>query len=141
MYKVCVVTGHRSCWLLSYLILHGCFTGLFANNNIPTAIFFALLNGATLKLQGVVSGTVPVFPLTKKFKLGTKPGTTIKRTQFSLAPAYAFTDFKAQGQTMETVIVNLAKPPIELVLCPVSMPTLPNLTGSSDHGPVRAKIT
>jgi ATP-dependent exoDNAse (exonuclease V) alpha subunit len=44
-------------------------------------------------------------------KLGGKKGNTIERIQFPLTPAYAFTDFKAQGQTIESVIVDLAKPP------------------------------
>ena len=33
------------------------------------------------------------------------------RQQFALTAAYAFTDFKSQGQTIESVIVDLAKPP------------------------------
>ncbi|KAH9170390.1 hypothetical protein EDB89DRAFT_1853550, partial [Lactarius sanguifluus] len=28
-----------------------------------------------------------------------------------LTPAYAFTDYKSQGQTMECVIVDIVKPP------------------------------
>jgi hypothetical protein len=40
-----------------------------------------------------------------------KKGNTIERKQFPLMPAYAFTDFKSQGQTIESVIVDLAKPP------------------------------
>lgn len=36
---------------------------------------------------------------------------TIHWTQFSLTPAYAFTIFKLQGQTMEHIIVDLARPP------------------------------
>jgi ATP-dependent exoDNAse (exonuclease V) alpha subunit len=31
--------------------------------------------------------------------------------QLALTPAYAFTDFKSQGQTIESAIVDLAKPP------------------------------
>jgi hypothetical protein len=34
----------------------------------------------------------------------------IDREQYALTAAYAFTDFKSQGQTIETVIVDLAKP-------------------------------
>ena len=35
----------------------------------------------------------------------------IEQTQYSLSPAYAFTDYKSQGQTIECIIVDLAKPP------------------------------
>ncbi|KAG5220806.1 ATP-dependent DNA helicase [Salix suchowensis] len=34
---------------------------------------------------------------------------TVKRRQFALTPAYTFTDYKAQGQTIEHVIVDLDK--------------------------------
>jgi ATP-dependent exoDNAse (exonuclease V) alpha subunit len=44
--------------------------------------------------------------------LGGKSGVQIDRQQFTLTPAYAFTDFKAQGQTIESVIIDLAKPPL-----------------------------
>lgn len=33
------------------------------------------------------------------------------RSQIALTPAYAFTDFKAQGQTMEKIIVDIGKTP------------------------------
>lgn len=61
-----------------------------------------------MQVQNLPPNTLPIFPLTKTFKLDT---VTVKRTQYSLTPAYAFTDYKAQGQTMESVIVDLGKPP------------------------------
>ncbi|KAG9075438.1 hypothetical protein FS749_012901, partial [Ceratobasidium sp. UAMH 11750] len=36
---------------------------------------------------------------------------TIRREQLPLAPAYAFADYRAQGQTLRRVIVDIAKPP------------------------------
>ncbi len=57
---------------------------------------------------------VPIFPKTDSFdlKLGgkkeeNKEGLRIKRTQFSLVPAYAYTVHKAQGKTLKRVIGNL----------------------------------
>jgi ATP-dependent exoDNAse (exonuclease V) alpha subunit len=47
----------------------------------------------------------------RTFKLGGKTGITVERKQFPLTPAYAFTDFKSLGQTIESVLVDLAKPP------------------------------
>lgn len=35
----------------------------------------------------------------------------MERQQFALTAAYAFTDFKVQGQTIEHVIVDIVKPP------------------------------
>ncbi|KAF8256855.1 hypothetical protein EI94DRAFT_1475672, partial [Lactarius quietus] len=60
---------------------------------------------------GLPEGTVPIFPTQKSFKLGGKSGIRVDREQIALTPAYAFTDFKSQGQTIENVIVDLAKPP------------------------------
>ena len=77
----------------------------------PAAILFQPLNGHGHQIDGLPPNTIPIFPLQKTFRLGGRTGPTIHREQFSLCPAYAFTDFKSQGQTMEHVIVDLAKPP------------------------------
>ena len=73
-----------------------------------SAILFSPLITLTIQIPGLPPATLPIFPLTKKFKLGTN---SITRTQYSLTPAYMFTDYKAQGQTVESVIVDLGKPP------------------------------
>ena len=36
---------------------------------------------------------------------------TVRRRQFPITTAYAFTDYRSQGQTIKAVIVDLAKPP------------------------------
>ena len=77
----------------------------------PAAILFKPLFSHKHKFPGLPEGTVPIFPTKKKFKLGGRSGVCIEREQFALTPAYAFTDFKSQGQTIESVIVDLAKPP------------------------------
>ena len=35
----------------------------------------------------------------------------LERRQLAIVPGYAFTDYKAQGQTMECVIVDISRPP------------------------------
>ena len=77
----------------------------------PSAVLFSPIIPSTIQLQGLTQGTLPIFPLTKTFKLGSTSAVTVKRTQYSLTPAYAFTDYKAQGQTMDSVIVDIGKPP------------------------------
>ena len=77
----------------------------------PAAVLFKPLFSRKHKFPGLPEGTVPIFPTKKKFKLGGRSGVRIEREQFALTPAYAFTDFKSQGQTIESVIVDLAKPP------------------------------
>lgn len=77
----------------------------------PSVILFAPFGNRQIQLPGLSQGVVPLFPSCKKFKLGRNPGITVDRRQLSLTPAYAFTDFKSQGQTIENVIVDLAKTP------------------------------
>ena len=36
---------------------------------------------------------------------------TMKHRQFPVTPAYAFTDYRSQGQTIPHVIVDIASPP------------------------------
>jgi hypothetical protein len=43
---------------------------------------------------------------------GVRQKTVIDREQYVLTPMYAFTDYKAQGQNMESVIMDLAKLPL-----------------------------
>ena len=40
-----------------------------------------------------------------------KKSKTVHRRQFPLTGAYAFTDYRLQGQTIDAIIVDLAKPP------------------------------
>lgn len=75
----------------------------------PAAILFKPLFSHNHKFPGLPEGMVPIFPTQKSFKLG---GVCINGEQFALTLAYAFTDFKSQGQTIESVIVDLAKPPL-----------------------------
>lgn len=77
----------------------------------PAAVLFAPCCNCGTQLTDLPKGTVPIFPSKKKFKLGGKSGCTVERMQIALTPAYAFTDWKSQGQTIENVIIDLAKTP------------------------------
>lgn len=66
----------------------------------PVAILFATYFNQDVQLQGLPKGVVPIFPSQKKFHLGGRSSCMIARKQFALTPAYAFTDFKSQGQTI-----------------------------------------
>lgn len=77
----------------------------------PAAILFKPLFGHNKRLRGLPAGIIPIFPSRRSFSLkGASQKVVIDREQYSLTPAYAFTDYKAQGQTMNSVIVDLAKP-------------------------------
>jgi hypothetical protein len=76
----------------------------------PATILFKPLFGGKKNLPGLPPGTIPIFPSRRLFSLKGVTKTVIDREQYTLTPAYAFTDYKAQGQTMESVIIDLAKP-------------------------------
>lgn len=77
----------------------------------PAVVLFAPYINPGTQLEGLPKGVVPIFPSQKKFRLGGRSGSTIARKQLALTAAYAFTDFKSQGQTIENVIIDLAKTP------------------------------
>ena len=66
----------------------------------PSVILFAPLYPSHACFQNLPPGVVPLFPLTKTFKM--KSGRSIQQTQYSLTPAYAFTDYKSQGQMLQS---------------------------------------
>jgi hypothetical protein len=61
------------------------------------------------QLPGLPPCHVPLSPVNCKFTMGSTPSTRITRRQLPLIPAYAFTDFKSQGQTIEHVLVDIGK--------------------------------
>ncbi|KAF8218697.1 hypothetical protein L208DRAFT_1348411 [Tricholoma matsutake] len=73
----------------------------------PSVIIFRPLRCTFPHFPGLQEGLIPIFPAERKFTIQGHSGGKIKVTQRQLA----FTDYKAQGQTLEHVIVNLAKPP------------------------------
>lgn len=77
----------------------------------PAVVLFRPLFCRDQKFPGLPKGIIPIFPTHKSFKLGGRSGIRINREQLALTPVYAFTDFKSQGQTIESVVVDLAKPP------------------------------
>jgi PIF1-like helicase len=77
----------------------------------PAVILFQPLHGQDIQLHGLPRGTVPILPTHTSFRLGGKKSSLVDRNQIALVAAYAFTDFKSQGQTMECVVIDLAKPP------------------------------
>lgn len=77
----------------------------------PSVILFKSYQHKTKPVPGLPEGVIPIFPTRKTFTIKEEKKRTVTRHQFALTPAYAFTDFKSQGQTIEHVIVDLAKPP------------------------------
>lgn len=89
----------------------------------PPCYLLVKLSRTRLKaLHDLPEGVIPIQPATKSFTISTRTSgpekKTVKRRQFPITGAYAFTDYRAQGQTLPAVIVDIANPPqAELSLC------------------------
>lgn len=78
----------------------------------PSVIFFKPDVLSKIKFAGVPTGVVPISPMTLDMALKVNDKTIrISRRQLAITAAYTFTDYKSQGQTIERVIVDLAKLP------------------------------
>ena len=78
----------------------------------PPVIYFKPYSHKTMSFEGVPVGIIPISPSMVRFSVE-RDGEKVKleRRQLVLVPGYAFTDYKAQGQMMECVIVDILKPP------------------------------
>lgn len=65
------------------------------------------------RFDGLPVGIIPISLSSRPFQVTTRNNKkhSLRRRRLAVTPAYAFTDFKSQGQTIEHVIVDLAKPP------------------------------
>jgi hypothetical protein len=68
------------------------------------------------KLENLEEDVTPVLPVTHFLQIeesvnGESLTRRIKRTQYTFTGAYALTDCRAQGLTMDSVIVDIARPP------------------------------
>jgi hypothetical protein len=79
----------------------------------PSVIVFRPHRSTFPKFTGLQEGLIPIFPTERTFTVQHQNGrkTKVTRRQIALTSGYAFTDYKSQGQTLEHVIVDLAKPP------------------------------
>ncbi|KAF8812817.1 hypothetical protein BYT27DRAFT_7272529 [Phlegmacium glaucopus] len=78
----------------------------------PPVIYFKPDMETQITFEGVPKGIIPILPSMVGFTVEVD-GQRVKleRRQIAIVPGYAFTDYKAQGQTMGCVIVDIAKPP------------------------------
>ncbi|PPQ92734.1 hypothetical protein CVT25_015701 [Psilocybe cyanescens] len=81
----------------------------------PAMILFKPNKRTELQFDGIEPGLIPLTPSEATFSVKTKgkkkKSMLIKRRQYGITAGYAFTDYKSQGQTIEYVIIDLAKPP------------------------------
>jgi PIF1-like helicase len=78
----------------------------------PPVIYFKPDIKTNIVFEGIPEGIIPISPSKSGFSVvidGEK--VKVERSQLAVVPAYAFTDYKSQGQTMEYVIVDISRPP------------------------------
>ena len=85
--------------------------------HLPVCILVKLHHTRTSQLKGLEESVIPVEPTTQTYRI-TCQGTegndiqrSVRQRQFPMTPAYAFTDYRSQGQTLSAVIVDIATPP------------------------------
>jgi hypothetical protein len=67
------------------------------------------IKGSNVKLSGLDPDVIPIFPVKTYFKFrGSSGEYPIVREQLPMVPAYAFTDYKSQGRTLDAAIVDLS---------------------------------
>ena len=83
---------------------------------MPAYLLVKLARTRAGQLEGLEEGVIPVEPITTTYRIkidvnGKTVQRTVQRRQFPLTAAYAFTDYRSQGQTIPYVIVDIASPP------------------------------
>ncbi|THU91722.1 hypothetical protein K435DRAFT_673567, partial [Dendrothele bispora CBS 962.96] len=85
---------------------------------LPKYVLVKLTRTRATQLQGLEEAVIPVEPMRVKMvvqveekKGEAKYKKTISRMQFPMTAAYGFIDYRAQGQTINPVIVDIATPP------------------------------
>lgn len=81
--------------------------------NLPVYLLIKFDRTWAHQLEGLPQGILPLEPISKSFQITMSNGEkkTVKRTQIPLTAAYAFTDYRSQGQILCHVIVDIGKPP------------------------------
>jgi hypothetical protein len=84
--------------------------------HLPAYILVQLDQTCVTQLEGLPPCIIPVRPVSKSFTItvmvdGKPQNHTVKRRQFPMTAAYAFTDYRSQGQTISHVLVDIASPP------------------------------
>ncbi|KAF8192858.1 hypothetical protein K438DRAFT_1762159 [Mycena galopus ATCC 62051] len=84
---------------------------------MPAYILVKMARTRANQLEGLDEHVIPIEPAQVtyhvKFELPDHKSTqrTIRRRQFPMTGAYAFTDYRSQGQTIQYVLVDIASPP------------------------------
>ncbi|KAI6011526.1 hypothetical protein BKA83DRAFT_4382230 [Pisolithus microcarpus] len=93
-------------------------TGVHHLKHMPSYILVKLGRTRTSHLQGLEPSVIPVEPAVKTYSIqyvnsqGTPVTHRVQHLQYPVTPAFAFTDYRSQGQTLSHVIVDISRPPM-----------------------------
>ena len=85
--------------------------------HLPVCILVKLNRTRATQLKDLEESVIPVEPACKPFRIQCKSSEdkiitrVVRRRQYPITAAYAFTDYRSQGQTIPVVIVDIATPP------------------------------
>ena len=80
--------------------------------HLPECILVKLSRTRAASLPHLEEGVIPIQQVSVKTQIRIKgKARTVTRTQFPITEAYSFTDYRAQGQTIPYVVVDIAAPP------------------------------
>ena len=79
---------------------------------LPECVLVKLDRTRAAALPHLGEGVIPIQPVSSKIQIRVRgKSRTVTRMQFPITGAYAFTDYRAQGQTIPYVVVDTASPP------------------------------
>ena len=74
----------------------------------PACVLFERDNSEHSKFDGLDAKVIPVFPLERSI---TVKGHSVRRRQVPMCPAFSLTDYKVQGSTLTTAVLDLKYDP------------------------------
>ena len=79
----------------------------------PECVLVKLHRTKAARLEGLDERVIPIVPMERKYNLHQEKGKLkqVTRQQLPITSAYAFTDYRSQGQTIKQVIVDIGRPP------------------------------
>src|SRR6266516_2553599 len=74
----------------------------------PACVLFRRENSKHSKFEDLETKVIPVFPLERSITI---KGYSVRRKQVPMCPAFSLTDYKVQGSTLTTAVLDLKDDP------------------------------
>ena len=74
----------------------------------PACVLFRRENSKHSKFEDLEAKVIPVFPLERSITI---KGYSVRRKQVPMSPAFSLTDYKIQGSTLTTAVLDLKDDP------------------------------